>query len=163
MKILCGTCKRWICEPTDKFVLGGPYNGTMFSCPHKMMRKFMFKSSTAVVRGKLFCPVCKRPILKKNGDLLTEHGLIRPGQTTVDTSFSVLHQDGMAVGKLQRVEYSKELPTEANAAEQLRQIAAELTEDMENLVCPKCGKSYKNSEKGKFWYDKHIGECDGNI
>lgn len=95
MKVFCVRCMRWILDTSDKFVCGGPYNGSMFQKSDdgldNFAHYFLFHSTTT--EGNLFCPFCDQKFMHENDILLTEHGLIMPGQGSVDTSISCIYPD----------------------------------------------------------------------
>lgn len=94
MKVFCQTCKEYVLDTSDKFVIGGPYNGAMFQAPSQVryhVDAFMF--AEWVEYGNLFCPRCTQGFIIA-GVILTEHGLIKEGQGSIDTDFSVIHADG---------------------------------------------------------------------
>ncbi len=94
MKIYCQTCKEYVLDTSDKFVIGGQYNGSMFQAPVQSryhVDAFMFQEW--VVYGDLFCPRCDQAFII-NGVILTEHGLIKEGQKSLDTDFYVIHTEG---------------------------------------------------------------------
>ncbi len=94
MKVYCQTCKEYVLDTSDKFVIGGQYNGSMFQAPVQSryhVDSFMFKEW--VVYGDLFCPRCDQSFII-NGVILTEHGLIKEGQKSLDTEFFVIHTEG---------------------------------------------------------------------
>jgi uncharacterized C2H2 Zn-finger protein len=174
MKIYCHRCKSYILNSTDQFVLGGPYNGTMFESALKgTWRGVMFKQHANVRNAQLTCPRCENPFVK-NGYLLTEHGVVRPLQSTIDRSFYVTAPDGHPLpGSILSVELSKEIPPTdrvKDLIEKQQQIIDSLDQQGENnedrakteevaddtmLKCPKCGKEYK----GRIWFSRHLKEC----
>ncbi len=94
MKVYCQTCKEYVLDTSDKFVIGGQYNGSMFQAPVQSryhVDAFMFQEW--VVYGDLFCPRCDQSFII-NGVILTEHGLIKEGQKSLDTEFFVIHTEG---------------------------------------------------------------------
>ena len=94
MKVYCQTCKEYVLDTSDKFVVGGSYNGAMFQAPVQSryhVDSFMFQEW--VVYGDLFCPRCDQSFIIA-GVILTEHGLIKEGQKSLDTEFFVIHTEG---------------------------------------------------------------------
>lgn len=109
MKIYCQTCKEYVLESSDKFVVGGPYNGAMFkSAAYDRYSASMFPCREDVKDGNLFCPRCLGLFIDTPGNLLTEHGVIMKGQESLDTSFSIIHADGEMKGYLKYIKPSKE-------------------------------------------------------
>ncbi len=100
MKIYCQTCKEYVLDTSDKFVIGGPYNGAMFQAPSQAryhVDAFMFNEW--VVHGDLFCPRCEQGFIIA-GVILTEHGLIKEGQGSIDADYSVIHTIGELTNQL---------------------------------------------------------------
>ena len=191
MKIFCFTCKEHVLNTTDKFVLGGPYSGEMFEPVQDdgYWGNMFHHSATG---GDMFCPRCEGLFIENN-ELLTEYGIIRNGQRTVDKSFSIVAPPGHVLpGSPMGVEYSRETADETPIAESLAERVteadrvSELAEhnqimvdssddpigqvveqigpdrkDASILVCPKCGKTYKNKGRGPYFYDRHVDECEG--
>jgi hypothetical protein len=95
MRIYCPICKMNIVDTTPDFVCGGPYAAGMFK-PGARFTAAQY--NVAALKSKrpehLPCPRCKKPFINRDGSLLTEHGLIRAGQTTVDMSFSIVYPAG---------------------------------------------------------------------
>lgn len=113
LKIFCLTCKEYILETSDEFVCGGPYHGAMFEgATADKWAATLFKLHETVKGGDLFCPRCMGPFIVA-GRLLTEHGVIQPGQTSIDTSFNIVHQEGHAKGMLMYVKDSFAKPASA--------------------------------------------------
>lgn len=113
MHIFCPNCKRQILDTSPEFVCGGPYTGAMFAPPtgRRAFRSnaFRFRQWATMPGKRLPCPSCGNFLLRRDGGLLTEHGIIKPGQATVDMGFSVMHHDGEAEGYLRTAqEYSRE-------------------------------------------------------
>ena len=95
MKVFCCLCTQHIFDTTDSFKIGGPYNGGMFRKPDHIVgpyHGFYPEQGEWRVNGDLSCPLCEQDFMA-NG-LLTEHGLIVPGQESLDTEFSILNDDG---------------------------------------------------------------------
>jgi len=107
MKIYCMTCREHILNSTDKIKIGGPYQGDMFEPVQKNgYWGRMFHHSAK--RGNLFCPRCEGPFIRR-GELLTEHGIIREGQTTVDETLSIVAPpDNPLPGRIMGMDYSRE-------------------------------------------------------
>ncbi|HBJ74606.1 MAG TPA: hypothetical protein DDY86_03595 [Syntrophaceae bacterium] len=157
MRIYCLTCREVILETTDAFILGGPYDGGMFKgVRNDNWAETMFRTHPDVKGGNLFCPRCTGRFLGADGGLLTEHGIIRPGQRTVDTEYSIVHQDGPAKGLLMCI-----APSLEKAVVEPDPVVVVPEAEPETLECPKCGKAYKNTEAGRPWYERHIERCDG--
>lgn len=94
MKIYCKTCNKYILDTSPEFILGGPYDGSMFQkvTDRKYQLSLNFpKLVKNTRRGSLTCPMCDATIEGRDGVILTEHGLVRPGQTTIDTRISIIH------------------------------------------------------------------------
>lgn len=129
MKIYCACCKKWTLDSTDKFVCGGPYRGDMFR-PKPGLKAYgdFFRFNHRTRAGDLVCPLCQQGIVKRNGDLLTEHGTIKPGQATVDTSISLIYTDVERYAWLKSTEYSRELPEKEVSEPQITPEAPEPTE-----------------------------------
>lgn len=168
MKIYCFLCKRHVLDTSEKFVMGGPYKGEMFSLLNpKAWQVKQFRAGAT--KGNLVCPHCEGPFSRR-GALLTEHGTIKPGQQTVDTSLSIIHHEGIMKGRLKHIIDSKELPAVDRVAEASAKRQAEIDAmygdvieqvwpECETLACPSCGKEYKNTEAGRPWYQKHVAGC----
>lgn len=107
MKIYCLTCKRYVLDTTEAFVCGGPYNGTMFVSTKAMPFYRKYPKHEGIKGRNLQCPWCTGQFLGVSGELLTEHGKIKSGQTTYDPEFNIVWQDGPAKGQLM---YIKEAP-----------------------------------------------------
>ena len=184
MKIYCLTCREYILETSDAFVIGGSYNGAMFKgATGDRWAASLFRTVESVKGGDLYCPRCMGPFIVDGGKLLTEHGVIQPGQKSIDTSFNIVHQEGHAKGMLMYVKDSflatedwdimrakkasyictnckKEFPTTYPDPNIARDEWKEHTEGCgidELLKCSKCGKEYKD----KMWFDKHVERCGG--
>lgn len=168
--IFCLSCREAILKTTDDFILGGEYSGNMFESIHESKwSATMFPRRPDIKSGNLNCPRCMGHFIQR-GQILTEHGIVHPGQKTLDTSFNVVNQDGDFKGKLKYVVDSKELPesvdigstegppvyAEGEVVERLDPPEVEKLSEPLALVCPKCGKKYKDPK----WYDKHLTKCD---
>lgn len=165
------TCRQKIGETKDNFVIGGPYTHDMFDVsmfPPYRQKAFGIYGRT----GNLICHNCSAFIAGLNGELLTEHGILPIGQKSIDTSFSILHKDGPLKGKLQRIELAKvevvesispEADHEGKDEPSIEEIQANVNDSYMNeagkIECPKCGKTYRNSEKGQSWFEKHLKSC----
>lgn len=187
MRIYCLTCREYILETSDQFKIGGPYHGAMFKgATDDKWSATTFRFHEDVKDGNLNCPRCMGFFIV-DGKILTEHGVIRPGQKTLDESFSIIHKEGPVKGWLKCVDDSKEMPIDPPEtlltegvwatgermaygfkvdidAEQghVDEAADTETEDAQkDLKCANCGKTYRNNERGRFWYDKHIEGCEG--
>ena len=123
MKVYCQTCKEYVLDTSDKFVIGGQYNGSMFQAPVQSryhVDAFMFQEW--VVYGDLFCPRCDQSFII-NGVILTEHGLIKEGQKSLDTEFFVIHTEGEHKNQLKSaVIWSLEGDFEGFAPEEVEDI-----------------------------------------
>ena len=166
MKIYCTTCKEYILNTSDAFVLGGPYDGSMFDpITNDRYRATMFRCTKDTIKANLHCPRCMGEFISFHGDILTEHGLLPKGQRTIDTRQTIVHQSGHAKGMLMHIVNA--LPVIENrvsAAAEERQKEIDqmfVDEPEEKLICGKCGKQYTNSDSGRIWYDKHIEKCSG--
>jgi len=154
MKIYCLTCREYILETSDDLVIGGPYNGAMFKgATNDKWASTMFRTVADIKGGDLHCPRCMGPFIVDGGKLLTEHGVIQPGQKSIDTTFNIVHQEGHAKGMLMYVKDSRLLPDHEAALEK----AEDAIEEDDDLRCPECGKEYKD----KMWFDKHVERCEG--
>jgi uncharacterized C2H2 Zn-finger protein len=185
MRIYCFTCREYVLDTTDKFVMGSDYNGAMFKLAGKCerMKASMFRNRESVKRANLLCPWCEGLFINR-GKLLTEFGVIHPGQLALDESFSIIAgPDNPLPGRLLRIEDSKEVKIDrAGEAAKARQalidsyercerdsqneISVEIIEkfgppesNSEFVECPQCGKQYKNNEMGLRWYNKHVEAC----
>lgn len=173
MKIFCLTCKEAILTDSKEFVLGGPYDGSMFD-PISVDNWTVtnFRNLNITKGGDLFCPRCQGRFLGNQKQLLTEHGVVEFGQRSIDKSLFIVHQEGEAKGMLMGSNIpSKELPNDAPPepkALDYKVDGAMVFEDIgldpavkpiqiKPLICPKCGKKYKDLE----WYDKHVEKCGG--
>ncbi len=168
MKIYCQTCKEYVLDTSDKFVIGGPYNGAMFQAPSQSryhVDAFMFKEW--VVHGDLFCPRCEQGFIIA-GVILAEHGLIKEGQGSIDTDFSVIHTEGelknqlMWADKWSREDGFKESEPGGKRAPSVfvchgcrAGCHSEQKNHIESLgmdVCNACFDNYtKNTEKPQFF------------
>jgi hypothetical protein len=122
MHIFCPNCKRQILDTSPEFVCGGPYFGAMFAPPtgRRAFRSnsFRFRQWATMPGKRLPCPSCGNFLLRRDGGLLTEHGIIKAGQATVDMGFSVIHHEGEAEGYLRTAqEYSRECTTFSGSPE----------------------------------------------
>lgn len=118
MKIYCFTCKEYILEKSDKFVMGGPYNGAMFEpATNDRYSASMFERREDIKDGNLFCPRCMGHFIDATGSLLTEHGFIVKGQESIDETYSIVRTEGDMKGHLMYIKPSrgviKELVVEA--------------------------------------------------
>ncbi len=95
MRIYCPICKMNIVDTTPDFVCGGPYAAGMFKPGARFTAAQYNVAALKTKRPEhLPCPRCKKPFINRDGSILTEHGLIRAGQATVDMSFSIVYPDG---------------------------------------------------------------------
>jgi len=171
MIIWCLTCRERILRTTGDFILGGPYSGNMFESVHdSKWAATMFPQRPDIKGGLLNCPRCMSAFIVR-GELLTEHGVVKPGQDSIDTSFSVVNDSGEFAGRLREVCYSRELPAEPTIIDEepkgevVEQInPPEETDEQWGvgvvsplLICPKCGREYKD----QGWFDKHVAKCEG--
>ena len=108
MKIFCLTCKKHILDTTDSFVVGGPYNGTMFVSTPKMPVYAKYPRHAGIVKANLQCPWCNGVFCGPRGELLTEHGKIMKGQTSYDPEFNIVWKDGPAKGQLMHIKDAPE-------------------------------------------------------
>lgn len=92
---------------TEAFICGGPYNGTMFKSAQGMPPYSKYPRHSGIVKKNLQCPWCSGVFLGPSDELLTEHGKIKAGQKTYDPDFSIVWQEGPAIGKLM---YIKDAP-----------------------------------------------------
>lgn len=93
IKVYCILCREHILNASDKFVCGGPYDGSMFA-PIKnenSMFAMYFNFEGWVNGGNLYCPRCEQNFIETDGTLLTEYGMIRPGQTSIEHSGSLAY------------------------------------------------------------------------
>lgn len=101
MKIFCPVCKMYILDTAPAFVCGGPYNAEHFAPGAKTTAA---QYNVAALKSRkpeqLPCPRCKKPFIRRDGAILSEHGLIAKGQTTVDMSKSIVHKEGSTAGLL---------------------------------------------------------------
>lgn len=142
MKLYCFFCREYILETTDKFVVGGPYHGAMFSKADqpRWSNPDYFQFSESAKNGDLYCPRCCNNVIRNDGSILSEHGIIQKGQKSVDTSHSIIYCKGELAGKLMTVnEFSKE---EAKPV----------------FTCPECGKEFDNKGRLKFHHLKVHGK-----
>lgn len=100
MIIYCLTCREPVLRTSLKFKPGGPYTGDMFES-YKNCTRYAddFSFGDWVSSGNLWCPRCTQNFIQA-GELLTEHGKIRVGQTEIDESVSIVHKDGELAGML---------------------------------------------------------------
>lgn len=92
MKIFCVTCSDYILDTSDVFKIGGPYNGSMFQkSKHARFQYDYFQFHRAMKLGNLFCPRCGSSFIRQDGALMSEHGLIMPGQKSIDRTFYSIH------------------------------------------------------------------------
>jgi len=92
--------------------------------------------------GNLWCPNCEQWFIHPNGDILTEHGIVKKGAKTIDTSIQIIIGRGL-IGQI------------------VENIGPEPLAGFDDLKCPKCSKTYKNTEKGRIWFSKHVETCEG--
>lgn len=185
MRVFCMTCKEPILNTSPDFKVGGPYHGGMF----EPLTLDKWAATLPDLRahttgGDLHCPRCMGLFITPHGRLLTEHGIILPGQEGLDTSICIMHKDGPAKGELTHIRDSVvpaavDLVAEAaarrqaaieafEAEEELLEMAnsttvdepAELVkpepkDDGYPLHCPKCGKGYKLERHFK----PHVAGC----
>jgi len=96
IKVFCPMCMHYILRTSGAFVAGGPYDGSMFMIPpDKPDAANYFPFETWVTEGNLLCPMCDQQFVTPEGNLLTEHGLVKPGQVSIDTTLSVIYPDNM--------------------------------------------------------------------
>ncbi len=94
MKIYCKTCNKYILDTSPEFILGGPYDGSMFQkVTHvKYQKSLNFPKLVKTTRkGSLTCPMCDAALEGRDGVILTEHGRVRAGQKTIDTRISFIY------------------------------------------------------------------------
>ena len=112
IKVYCVNCRDIILLTSDKFKIGGPYDGGMFKTfwnDSRSVGDFVFNAWAT--SGNLWCPRTEgHDFINGDGSLLTEHGLIREGQKTLDTEFSIIYHDPPLKNQLKWVDrWSKEL------------------------------------------------------
>ena len=132
MKIFCCLCTQHIFDTTDKFKPGGPYSGAMFAKPEHIVgpyHGFYPEQGEWRVNGDLSCPFCEQDFMVYG--LLTEHGVIIPGQDSVDEEFSILNDDGSLKYRMM------------------------LSRAVEMNVCPNCKRSFKTEHGLKI----HMNQC----
>jgi len=110
MRIYCLSCKDHILNTADAFVMGGPYTGAMFSPVHKdAWRASIWRQQSGIKDANLMCPRCEGQFIQA-GRLLTEHGVVVPGQKTIDKSISIIAPPGHIMpGSVMRIVDSKEV------------------------------------------------------
>lgn len=106
MKIYCLTCKKHVLDTNEEFICGGPYNGSMFKSSPKMPIYSKYPRHKNITKANLQCPWCGGNFISVSGDLLTEHGKIKTGQTTYDPDFNIVWQEGPAKGQLMYIKDS---------------------------------------------------------
>ena len=132
MKVFCCLCTQHIFDTTAKFKVGGPYNGSMFSTPAHVTGPecgTYARQDVERVNGDLECPICEQDFLAYG--LLTEHGVIVPGQESVDEEYSILNDDGSIKYRLM------------------------LSRVQELNVCQYCKRSFKTEHGLKI----HMNQC----
>jgi len=183
MKIYCICCKEYILDTSDDMVLGGAvlkdggaheYHGGMFKAASSdKWHSQMFDCRAHTRGGDLWCPRCTGKFLGSHNELLTEHGIIHPGQKTVDTSFNIVWQkgeEGGAPGQLKYVKDSRPVPTAPKAAPKgfpedektpiPKAVKPKAEKKQSNgFKCKKCSKEYMKTHKRH--YDKHVMDCEG--
>jgi hypothetical protein len=122
MKIFCCLCTEHCFDTTDVFKCGGPYNGSMFAKPnHVGPYKGQYpRQGEWQVGGDLTCPFCEQDFMLYG--LVTEHGVIVPGQKTIDTSMSILNDDGSLKYRLM------------------------LSKEISAFVCENCGREFATEQ-----------------
>lgn len=174
MKVFCSRCMFYVLVTSDKFKVGGPYNGSMFKIPEdKPDAANYFPFDEWVTEGNLLCPYCDQEFVTPDGNLLTEHGLVRPEQKTIERSVSVIYPDNVLMSDStfslevgQKVETEEEPPVEPVVEEEVAEPEEEVEEpepeeeeafpdvEVESEVdakpdtfypytCKKCGKSLR--------------------
>lgn len=152
MKIYCNTCKYYVLDTSDEFRPGGPYNGSMFAASPDAMGLY-FQFSDWVTEGELMCPQCQLSFLSDQGELLTEFGLVRQGQVSIDTKKpKIVYEEGPLTGLLKSDStYSSEISDEIaideeESASKDADVGEEMVENLQEalkerkLTCSKCGK-----------------------
>ena len=167
MEIYCLTCREHILRTSDEFVLGVPYTGNMFTGVHgDRWRETMFRQVDSVRGGDLHCPRCMGNFII-DGKLLTEHGIVYPGQESVDTSVDIVHREGEVRGILKGIIDSRpagEIVEQLDPPEVDELNKPEFEKDVHytadgKLLCLKCKKTYTNTERGRYWYHEHVKKC----
>ena len=155
MRIYCNTCKEYVLQDSDDFVLDGPYHGGMFKgATGDRWRASMFDTREHVKGGDLLCPRCMGFFLGLKGELLTEHGQVYAGQKTLDTGFTIIHHDGPVKGQLAHIQDSRPA-TEKEAVPVPDEEGGPTLFEKTKGKCPKCEKQYKDSK----WFKKHVEKC----
>lgn len=137
MKIYCPICNYYILNTSNAFVIGGPYDGSMFqkgTNRRLQVSSNFFKFTPNTRKGSLTCPMCDGNIVKRDGSILCEHGLVREGQKTIDTRFSVIHRERKDFKLKTKREWSweiKEDRVKAAALEQQKRIEEEFGQAQE--------------------------------
>jgi len=95
IRIYCSACRQYILDASPQFVPGGPYHGAMFQRPRqtKLRGNSYFKFVEGIRGGNLYCPRCDNAFIKRDGELITEHGILRSGQRTIDKRIKIIHPD----------------------------------------------------------------------
>lgn len=114
MKIYCLCCKKHILETNEKFVVGGPYNGSMFNSVSNMPLYNRYPRHESIVKGNLQCPWCEGVFCGPKGEIVTEYGRLKPKQRTYDPEFSIIYKEGELKGRLK---YIKEAPEKEDLPE----------------------------------------------
>lgn len=140
-------------DTTEAFICGGPYNGTMFKSAQGMPPYAKYPRHAGIVKKNLQCPWCSGVFLGPSDELLTEHGKIKAGQKTYDPDFSIVWQEGPAIGKLM---YIKDAPESAEKIEHADKLIdasipnpytiAEVIEEKEK-ISKKRGRPSKKASK----------------
>ena len=103
MNIYCLKCQSLIFKANNFFKPGGPYFVEMFDIPDRDRFCFARRLDDWRRQNILRCPACNQDFIEANGDILTEHGLIRPGQEEIDREFSIVHKGGELDGLLMSI------------------------------------------------------------
>ena len=99
MKIFCKSCNRYVFDTSSKFVMGGPYDGSMFQpvagvngYPYRPA--YQKRMNENMKKGNLKCPMCFNRFVWPDGSVMTGHGRVRAGQETVDERILFYHEPG---------------------------------------------------------------------
>lgn len=100
MIIYCLSCREPCLETSEKFTPGSEYTGEMFKSfkdDNSYAADFNFEAW--VTGGNLWCPRCEQNFIQ-DGELMTEHGRVKKGQQEINTSMSVIYEEGELKGML---------------------------------------------------------------
>ena len=178
MKIYCKTCNKYILDTSPEFIIGGPYDGSMFQKVTNRRYQLSLNFPKLVKntrKGSLTCPMCDATLEGRDGVLLTEHGRVRPGQATIDTRISFIHPNltlktkrewsveivGDRVGEAAKRRQAEidEFENVGDDVQHLVDSMNELAESMTNKsIQPELWKKYKEDEPDLSERNKKIIE-----